>query len=187
MTPVPQLETGRLLMRGWRQADRVLFAAMNSDPRVVEHLVGPLTRQESDDLVDRIGQRWRELGYGLWAVERKDVAGFIGYVGLWPATFDAHFTPAVEVGWRLDPEHWGHGLATEAARAALCFGFNEVGLGEIVSFTAAANERSWRVMERLGMRWDSHGDFDHPHVPYGHSARRHVLYRISLGMWHAKT
>jgi len=120
----------------------------------------------------------RARGYGLWAVERKDTAGFIGYVGLWPATFPAHFTPAVEVGWRLAADQWGHGYATEAARAALAHGFDSLGLEEIVSFTSSVNVRSWRVMERLGMRRDANGDFEHPNVPEGHPLRPHILYRI---------
>jgi ribosomal-protein-alanine N-acetyltransferase len=128
--------------------------------------------------VERILECWAERGYGLWAVERKDSAGFIGYVGLWPATFPAHFTPAVEVGWRLGADQWGCGYATEAARASLRYGFETVRLDEIVSFTSAINVRSWRVMERLGMRRDAGGDFEHPNVPEGHPIRPHVLYRI---------
>lgn len=180
---VPQVVTTRLRLRGWRDADRLSFAAMNADPRVTEHLVGPISRDDSDDLVDRVQTCWRERGYGLWAAERRDTGGFIGYVGLWPAQFDAAFTPAVEVGWRLAPQHWGHGFATEGGREALRFGFEVVGLAEIVSFTAAANVRSCRVMERLGMRRDPEGDFDHPAVAPGHPARPHVLYRLSVWHW----
>jgi RimJ/RimL family protein N-acetyltransferase len=165
-------------MRAWDGRDRDAFAAMNRDPRVMEHLVKPLTREESDAFVDRMERCWQDLGYGLWAVERTDLGRFIGYVGLWPATFEAAFTPAVEVGWRLAAEHWGHGFATEAAHRALRFGFQVVGLAKIVSFTAVGNVRSWRVMERLGMQQDPDG-FDHPLVPEGHPLRRHVLYRIS--------
>jgi RimJ/RimL family protein N-acetyltransferase len=174
----PRLETQRLLLREWLDADRGPFAALNADPRVSEHLVSPLTRAESDDLVDRIEECWRQRGYGLWAVERTDRAAFIGYVGLWPAEFDAPFTPAVEVGWRLAVEHWGHGFATEGGRAAVAYAFDVLGLGEIVSFTAGANTRSRQVMERLGMRRDPAGDFAHPSVPRGHRARSHVLYRL---------
>lgn len=178
--PVPQLRTERLLLRDWRADDRDAFAAMNRDPRVVEHLLGPLSRAESDALVQRIQQCWRELGYGLWAVERADRGCFIGFAGLWPVAFDAPFTPAVEVGWRLAAEHWGRGFATEAAREALRHGFSVAGLTEIVSFTAVGNVRSQRVMQRLGMRRDRAGDFDHPAVPSGHPARAHVLYRLRL-------
>jgi RimJ/RimL family protein N-acetyltransferase len=111
-------------------------------------------------------------------VERQDTRGFIGYVGLWPATFPAHFTPAVEVGWRLAADQWGQGYATEGARAALEYAFGKLDFKEIVSFTSAINVRSWRVMERLGMRRDLSGDFEHPNVPEGHPLRPHVLYRI---------
>ncbi|MDQ4084284.1 MAG: GNAT family N-acetyltransferase [Actinomycetota bacterium] len=163
--------------------DRDAFAAMNSDPRVTEYLVGPITRADSDELVDRIQACWRRRGYGLWAVERVDRGELIGYVGLWPAAFEARFTPAVEVGWRLAPQNWGHGFATEAAREALRYGYEVMDLVEIVSFTAVPNVRSRRVMERLGMRRDVDGDFDHPAVPEGHPARPHVLYRLTREQW----
>ena len=176
---VPEVRTERLLLRGWRAADRTDFAAMNVDPLVVQQLLGPLSRDESDAFVDRIAACWRERGYGLWAVERCDVGRFVGYVGLWPAVFEAPFTPAVEVGWRLAAPEWGNGFATEAGRAALTFGFEVVGLDEIVSFTAVTNVRSWRVMQRLGMQREPAGDFEHPRVPVGHPLRPHVLYRLS--------
>lgn len=175
--------TDRLLLRRWRDADRDPFAAMNADQAVVAHLQGPLTRERSDAFVDRIEQHWEAKGWGLWAVEVPGVAPFVGYVGLWPADY---VEPGmVEVGWRLAREHWGHGYATEAAREALAFGFEEVGLDEIVSFTVPQNERSWRVMERIGLVRDPSGDFDHPHVDaaaYPHLVR-HVLYRLSADTW----
>jgi RimJ/RimL family protein N-acetyltransferase len=180
---MPLIRTSRLLLRGWRDDDRDGFAAMNRDPRVMEFFVRPLTLQESNAFLDRIRDCWTHSRYGLWAVERSDLGCFIGYVGLWPATFEARFTPAVEVGWRLAASHWGHGFATEAARQALRFGFDMVGLEEIVSFTAAGNLRSRRVMQRLGMQWDPADDFDHPWVPNGHRLQPHVLYRLSrLGL-----
>jgi RimJ/RimL family protein N-acetyltransferase len=154
------------------------FAALNADPVVMEYFPEPYTEERTIQFVERIRERWRELGYGLWAVERKDTERFIGYVGLWPATFRAHFTPAVEVGWRLAADQWGHGYATEGARAAIDYGFDTLGLEEIVSFTSALNVRSVRVMERLGMRHDVAGDFEHPNVPRGHPTRAHVLYRM---------
>jgi RimJ/RimL family protein N-acetyltransferase len=183
VTSVPTVRTSRLQLRGWRDTDREPFAAMNADPRVMEHLLEPLTRERSDSFIDRIEARWRALGYSLWAAERRDCGTFIGYVGLWPATFDAGFTPAVEVGWRLAARHWGNGLATEGARAALDHGFETAGLDEIVSFTAVRNARSWRVMGRLGMQRDASGDFEHPAVPRGHPARPHVLYRLPRQRW----
>ena len=177
------IRTERLLLRRWRVADRDPFAAMNADPAVVEHLQGPMSREGSDDFIDRIEQHWDEHGWGLWAVEVPEVAPFIGYVGLWPADY---VEPGmVEVGWRLAREHWGHGYATEAARAALEYGFTDVGLAEIVSFTVPQNERSWRVMERIGLVRDPGGDFDHPRVdPVVHPELvRHVFYRLSRDGW----
>ena len=150
---------------------------MNADPVVMEYFPETYTEERTRKFVDRIRERWAELGYGLWAVERKDTGGFIGYVGLWPATFPAHFTPAVEVGWRLAADQWGRGYATEGARAALEYGFGTLALDEIVSFTSARNLRSIRVMERLGMHRDARDDFEHPNVPEG-PLRTHVLYRI---------
>lgn len=182
---VPEVRTARLLLRGWRDADREPFAAMNSDPVVMEHFPETYGRERSDAFVDRIMARWAELRYGLWAAERLDSREFIGYVGLWPATFEAPFTPAVEVGWRLAAAHWGHGFATEGARQALRYGFDTVGLDEIVSFTAVGNVRSWRVMQRLGMVRDEAGDFEHPNIPPGHPVRPHVLYRLSAAGWRA--
>src|SRR5262249_16415930 len=115
---------------------------------------------------------------GLWAVEAVEQAPFIGFVGLARPRFEAHFTPAVEVGWRLAREHWGQGYATEAGRASLAFGFDELDLAEIVSFPSVLTEPSWRVMERLGMTHDERDDFDPPLVAPGHRLRRHVLYRL---------
>ena len=184
-TGAPSIRTDRLLLRAWREHDRGPFAALNADPRVTRYLAASLTREDSDELVDRIRDCWSRRGYGLWAVERLDHGELIGYVGLWPAAFDARFTPAVEVGWRLAHAHWGNGFATEAGREALGYGFEVAGLTEIVSFTAIGNVRSWRVMERLGMRRDRHGDFEHPAVPTGHPARPHVLYRLTREEWRA--
>src|SRR5262249_34632003 len=138
-----------------------------------------LTREESDALADRIQALIDEQGWGLWAVEVVGVAPFIGFVGLARPRFDAHFTPCTEVGWRLAAEFWGRGYATEAARAALRFGFQELLLDEIVSFTATDNWPSRRVMERLGMTRDAADDFDHPGLPADHPLARHVLYRTS--------
>jgi ribosomal-protein-alanine N-acetyltransferase len=175
--PPRQLRTERLLLRRWTDADRAPFAALNADPEVVEFLPGPLTRAESDAFVDRIEATFDELGYGLWAVELGD-GTFAGYVGLWPATFEAPFTPAVEVGWRLARAAWGQGVASEAARAAVADGFARLDLEEIVSFTTAANGRSRAVMERIGMARDEAADFDHPSLPEDHPLRPHVLYRL---------
>ena len=174
----PELRTDRLLLRGWRAEDLPAFAALNADARVMEHFPAPLTRAQSDAFVQqRIEPQFAERGFGLWAVEVPGVTPFIGYVGLLAHSFEAHFTPCVEIGWRLAFSAWGHGYATEAARAALAFGFAEAGLEEIVSFTVPANHRSVAVMERLGMRYD--GEFEHPRLPPGDPLRTHVLYRLS--------
>ena len=175
--------TERLLLRRWAQEDREPFAAMNADPVVMEHMQGLMTQERSDDFIDRIEAHWEQHGWGLWAVEVPGVAPFIGYVGLWPVEY---LVPGmVEVGWRMAGEHWGHGYATEAARAALYFGFETVGLEEIVSFTVPQNERSWRVMERIGLIRDPSGDFDHPRVdPVAYPELvRHVFYRLSREEW----
>ena len=145
----------------------------------MEHFPDSLTRRQSNDLVEKIEAGFEANGYGLWAFEVRATGEFVGFTGLALATFDAHFTPAVEVGWRLARSAWGKGYATEAARAALAFGFKEVGLVEIVSFTTVANARSCAVMERIGMTHDPADDFDHPGIPAGHPQRRHVLYRIA--------
>ncbi len=184
---VPEVRTERLRLRRWRPEDREPFAQLNADPRVVEYLPGALSRAESDALVARIEAGWYEYGYGLWAVEVPGVAPFVGFVGLSTANFDARFTPAVEVGWRLAAPAWGSGYATEAGRAALAYGFDDVGLNEIVSFTAQGNTRSRRLMERLGMRRDPADDFDHPRVAEGSHLRRHVLYRLDRDAWSTGT
>ncbi len=171
------LRTERLLLRPWRQSDRVPFAALNADPEVMRHFPAVLDRSASDAFVDRIEAGFAEHGFGLWAVERVDSGDFIGFVGLSVPRFDASFTPCVEVGWRLARSAWGHGFATEAARRALRFGFEEADLDEVVSFTAVDNLPSRAVMERLGMRFA--GQVDHPLLPEGDPLRRHVLYRVA--------
>ena len=167
-----ELRTARLLLRRWQDADRAPFAALNADPVVMEHFPSVLTRKQSDALVDRIETHFDQHGYGLWAVEAD--GAFVGFTGLVWQTYDAPFTPALEVGWRLARSAWGHGYATEAATAALARGRSEV--GSVVSTTAVTNLRSQRVMQRLGMRREL--EFDHPRVPQGHPVRPHVLYRL---------
>ena len=180
---IPELTTGRLLLRAFRDADREAFAAMNADPLVMEHFPSTLDRAASDALMDRITDAWHADNLGLWACQRLVDGQFLGFAGLaWP-TFVAHFTPAVEIGWRLARHAWGNGYATEAATASLEYGFDAAGLNEIVSFTVPANLRSSRVMERLGMTHDPADDFDHPRLPDGHPLRRHVLYRLSRTDW----
>jgi RimJ/RimL family protein N-acetyltransferase len=175
------LRTERLVIRRWLDADRAPFAAMNADPEVMEHFPSVLTREESDASAARIGEHFSVHGFGLWAVEIPGVVSFAGCVGLAVPRFEAPFTPCVEIGWRLARPHWGHGYATEAARAVLAFAFAALGLQEVVSFTVPGNTRSRRVMEKLGMTHDPRDDFDHPLVAEGHPLRRHVLYRKSHG------
>lgn len=177
------IETERLRLRRWREADRAPFAALNADPRVMEHLLAPLDRAESDALIDRIETHFDEHGHGLWAVEVKDGAPCVGFVGLAHVPFETAFTPAVEIGWRLAHSAWGHGYASEAAKRALRFAFEDAGLAEVVSFTVPHNTRSRAVMERIGLVRDPADDFDHPRLPEGHRLRRHVLYRIDHNAW----
>jgi RimJ/RimL family protein N-acetyltransferase len=174
----PTLTTDRLILRRWRESDREPFARLNADPEVMRFFLRPLSRAESDALVDRIEARFDEYGYGLWALELREDGAFLGFTGLAYKEFEAPFTPCVEVGWRLAKAAWGHGYATEAAREALRFGFEETGLREIVSFTPASHTASRRVMERLGMHRDPQEDFDYPTRPIDHPLRRCVLYRL---------
>jgi RimJ/RimL family protein N-acetyltransferase len=179
----PVLDTQRLLLRPWREADLGPFAAINGDPRVTATLAGSLTRAESNALAVRIVDRFRQKGFGQWAVEIPGVAPFIGFIGLAVPSFEAHFTPAIEIGWRLAFEHWGRGYATEGARAVLNFAFTRAGLDDVVSFTSQTNTRSRAVMERIGMRHDPRDDFDHPALEPTHPLLRHVLYRLRRTEW----
>jgi 3-dehydroquinate dehydratase / shikimate dehydrogenase len=176
---IAELQTARLYLRSWRPGDFPVFAALNADPQVMEHFPQMLTREQSDILAKCIVSQLRSRGWGLWAVEVAATESFIGFVGLNRPAFQAHFTPAVEVGWRLARQYWGCGYATEAAWTVLGFGFESLGLDEIVSFTSVDNQRSRRVMEKLGMRHHLDDDFDHPSIPEGHRLRRHVLYRLT--------
>jgi RimJ/RimL family protein N-acetyltransferase len=184
VVPPSEWCTERLILRPWRDSDLSAFARLNDDPAVMEFLPQRLSRDESDAMAARISQDMERRGWGLWAVEVREAADragapFIGYVGLSVPSFDAHFTPCVEIGWRLAKPHWGLGYASEAAAAALRFGFDTLDLKQIVSFTVPSNKRSMRVMERIGMTRDLAGDFEHPRLSPGHPLRSHVLYRIS--------
>ncbi|GAB2477878.1 GNAT family N-acetyltransferase [Jatrophihabitans fulvus] len=183
MIDAPELRTHRLLLRRWRQSDREPFAALNADPEVTHFLRGSLDREESDRFADRIEASFEEHGYGLWAVELQSSGEFLGFTGLALQTYDAPFTPAVEVGWRYARSAWHHGYATEAARAAVDFAFGPAGLADIVSVTAAANEPSRAVMRRLGMTYDPGDDFEQPGFADGHPLRPGVVYRLTRERW----
>jgi RimJ/RimL family protein N-acetyltransferase len=172
-----ELRTERLWLRRWREEDRPALAEMNADPAVVRYLPRALTRVESDALMDALEVHFDAHGFGPWAVELCASRALLGLVGLKRVAFEARFTPAVEIAWRLHPAAWGQGYAVEAARAVMQAAFAQLGLAEVVSFTVPANRASWRVMEKLGMQCD--GEFDHPGLPAGHPLQRHVLYRLS--------
>ncbi|MFO0812041.1 MAG: GNAT family N-acetyltransferase [Gemmatales bacterium] len=175
----PQLSTPRLLLRPWCEADRAPFAALNADPLVMEYFPARLTREASDAMVDRIMTHFSERGFGFWAVEIPGITPFAGFIGLGVPRYETHFTPSIEVGWRLAAQYWNRGYATEGAREALRFGFGQLRLQEIVSFTAVGNTRSRRVMEKLGMNHHPDDDFPHPLLAEDHPLRRHVLYRMT--------
>jgi RimJ/RimL family protein N-acetyltransferase len=172
------IETNRLILRDWRDADAVPFAALNADPRVMEFYPKSLTPAESAAAMARIRDFLGRHGYGLYAAEEKSSGTFLGYIGLSPVPFQAPFTPAIEIGWRLARTAWGNGYATEGARAVLVDAFARLNLPLLVSFTAEWNTPSRRVMEKIGMRHDPGGSFLHPLLPATHKLARHVLYRI---------
>jgi RimJ/RimL family protein N-acetyltransferase len=175
------IRTERLILRRWQAADRPAWAAMNADPEVRRYFHATLSREESDASAARLDAAIERDGFGFWALELAATGRFIGFTGITRVTFEAPFTPAVEAGWRLARDCWGQGLATEAARAALEFGFNRLGLEEIVAFAVPGNTASRRVMEKIGMQEDPEAAFDHPNVPAGSPVRRHVLYRARRG------
>ena len=178
------IKTPRLVLREWRDEDLPLIAAINGDPTAMRHFVKPMTREESDASIERYRASQATNGFCMWAVEAPGVAPLIGVLGLARTGFEPPLETGVEIGWRLAPAHWGKGYATEGAKAALKFGFEEIGLDEIVSTTTQVNEPSWRVMQRIGMTRDERADFDHPRVPEGHPIRPHILYRLKREAWH---
>ncbi len=183
-TPVPRLRTERLLLREWRPADRAPFAALNADPEVAQFLATPLDRAASDALIARIEERWREDGFAQFAVERLEDGAFLGFIGV--AKLPWAPDPVPEIGWRLAREAWGRGYATEGAREAMRFAFEDLLVPELVSYTTVANERSQRVMAKLGMERVNPAapyDFLHPRIPEGHPLRPHVTYRRTREDW----
>lgn len=181
MTLPVQLSTPRLHLRQWLPEDFAPFAALNADPQVMACFPSPLTPSQSDDLAARIQGNIARDGWGFWALELKATGAFIGFTGL-NRPDGLPFSPCVEVGWRLAAAHWGKGLATEAASAALDFAFNQLAETRVVAFTATTNRRSQAVMARLGMT-DTGENFDHPSVPEDSPLREHLLFRISAGVW----
>lgn len=175
------IETDRLVLRRWDPSDAEPFATLNADTRVMEFFPNTLSRNESNAIIDIIETRINQHGFGFWAAEIKSPKTFIGFIGLNVPGYSLPFSPCVEIGWRLAYDYWGKGYATEAARAALTFGFEKMHLAEIVSFTTERNIRSRHVMEKIGMVRDVTGDFDHPQLPEDHPLRKHVLYRKTNG------
>lgn len=175
-------KTERLWLRNWEERDRAAFRALNQDPVVMEHFPRTYTHAETDGHWELWKERIHRLGYGFMAVERIDTGQCIGFVGIQEPSYELPFGPCTEIGWRLAREHWGHGFATEAARACLRFAFEGRDLDEIVSFTAVPNQRSIAVMERLGMHRDPE-TFAHPKVPADSPLREHVLYRLRADDW----
>ena len=183
MAATVHIETERLRLRDWTDADADPFAAMNADPAVMEFFPAIPSRAESDALMERIRAHMREKGHDMYAAEEKNSGRFIGFIGLAPIDFEAHFTPAIEIGWRLAQTAWGKGLATEGANAVLAHTFGQVGLNDLVSITTVKNQRSRRVMEKIGMTHSPSDDFLNPKLPPEHPQAPHVLYRIDRELW----
>ncbi|WP_435455630.1 GNAT family N-acetyltransferase [Variovorax sp. LT2P21] len=176
-------ETARLILRPWLERDRTPFATLSADPEVMKHLLPFASPSAADAWIDRQQAHLETHGFCFWALEWKETGEFIGAAGLLRVGYEAHFAPAVEVGWRIVRRFWGRGLAPEAAKSAIDFGFEHLGLQEIVANTVPANTSSRRVMEKLGMSSDAADDFDHPLVPIENPLRHQVLYRLPRDRW----
>lgn len=175
------IETERLILRPFREADRDPFAAINGDPRVSDWLGGPIDRAASDALIDRINGQIARDGFGFFAAERKADGRLVGAIGLQVTRPELPPAPSVELGWRLSPDVQGQGLAAEGASAVLAWGFANTGRSELIAFTAATNLRSQAVMRRIGMAHDPARDFDHPLLASDHPLRRHVVFVAKRG------
>lgn len=171
------LETPRLALRDWKASDLDVFMQMNADERVMRYFPKPLQAGETMAFYEAVQAEIREAGYGLYAVEVKENKAFVGFIGFHRATFEADFTPCLEIGWRLKQEAWGRGYATEGAAACLDHGFRKLGFKDVYSFTAEINHPSRHVMKKIGMRYAK--SFNHPKVDESSPLYRHVLYHIS--------
>lgn len=180
---IPTLSTERLCLRPWQQGDLQAFAALNADPAVMRHFPACMSRDDSDALAARIHAHFAEHGFGQWIVERRSDGAFLGVLGMQQVGFEAAFTPAVEIAWRLNQAFWRQGYALEAARAVLEYAFAHLCLTELVAFTVPANLPSQGLMRRLGMCHDAAAGFEHPHLPEGHPLRPHLLFRIRREQW----
>ena len=176
--PAPELKTKRLLLRQWKKSDLIPFSKMNNDPKVMEFFPSTLIKLESDKLAKKIQKELQEEKFGLWAVEVIDVAPFIGFIGLHNVSFTAHFTPAIEMAWKLGFKYWNKGYALEGAQAVVDYAFNTLGLDQIVSFTPTKNLRSIKLMKKLNMAHDPKDNFNHPKLTRNNSLSLHVLYRL---------
>jgi RimJ/RimL family protein N-acetyltransferase len=172
------LETKRLILRTWQQSDLEPMTKINLDPKVMEYFPSTFKKQETIAFINKINSHYDKHGFTLYAVEIKETQQFIGFVGLLNTNFDAHFTPATEIGWRLGSEFWGKGYATEAAKAVLDYAINELNIDEVVSFTSAINKASIRVMEKIGLHYNPKDNFDSPNVKNHSKLVKHVLYRL---------
>ncbi len=179
MQIINRIETERLVLRRWNQNDAEVFAAINQDEKVIEFLRGAMSLKDCQEFIAETNRRIEKFGFGLWAAEVKEAKELIGFVGLHIPDFESHFTPCVEIGWRLAFKHWGKGYATEAAKEVLKVGFENFDLKEIVAITALQNFRSMKVMEKIGMKRDLSGDFNHPKLPLDHKLSRHALCKIT--------
>src|SRR5690554_2890391 len=181
MAELIEFETERLCLRQWQESDFESFASLNADPQVMEYFPEPLSAHASNEMAQKICLLIKQRGWGFWAIEVKGAESFVGFCGLHIPTVTLPFSPCVEIGWRLSSAHWGKGYASEAARGGLNVAFQQLELPEIVSFTTVGNQRSRRVMERIGMKYS--GQFEHPGLPENSPLRPHVLYRLRREQW----
>jgi len=182
MVDIIEIETERLKLRQWKIEDRPLFANINADPAVMKYYPRALSTKESNIMVQKFESLISERGWGFWAVEKIDAGEFIGFVGLHEPTYDLPVSPCVEIGWRLAKEYWGHGYASEAAKASLGIAFDRLDLSEVYSFTSVSNKKSRAVMERIGMI-NINENFEHPMILENSPLREHVLYKINRQSW----